>query len=110
MRNEFLRNQHFLTRLRVTTFSRRPMVQRKTAETANFDTMTVGKRLRHRIKHRLDREIRILYLQLRKPRGKLDHQFRSGHASGPLTGFGRPAWLSTARPDWSCRSPPSCLP
>src|SRR6202012_900893 len=87
VRYVLLRYQHLLARLRIASDAGWTAVQAEAAEAANFNAMTFGKRLRHRIEHRLHREIRIFENKLRKSRSQLGDQFRFGHTAADLSGL-----------------------
>src|ERR1700737_1202780 len=106
MRYVLLRYQHLFTRFRITPYARRTAIEAEAAKAANFDAMAVGKRLRHRIEHRLHGEIRAFQNKLRKSRCQRGDKIRFGHTAADLlrlTGSGRRAWPSAAHRGSSCR-------
>src|SRR3546814_6628405 len=59
--------------------ARRPVMQRETAETADFDPLAVGQCPTHHLQQRLHREIHVLALQVGLTLGKYLDEFCLGH-------------------------------
>src|SRR6188768_1346846 len=64
VRHVLARHLHLLAGLGVAPRSRRPVVQPERAEPADLDAIAGRERVRHRVQHRLDRQLGILGCQL----------------------------------------------
>src|SRR5690606_34968354 len=128
MRYVLSRKGHGGPGLRVAAGTRRPVVERKAAETADFNPLTLGQRSAHDLQPRLHRQVAVVRLQVGLAAGQDLDQFRLGHgplappsiaAGGPgaraarragLTPTCLPAARAAARPAWWCRWKPRRRP
>src|SRR5512139_232745 len=73
------RHLHLVARLGIASQAGRPVVQGKAAETADFDTTSLGQGGRHAVEDYLDSQLGILGQQLRITLCKFDDEIRTGH-------------------------------
>src|SRR3954469_18081852 len=64
VRHVLARDLHLLAGLGVAPRSRRPVVQPEAADPADLDAIAGREGVRHRVQHRLDRQLRVLRSEL----------------------------------------------
>src|SRR5690606_35100761 len=82
VRHVLARQRHRLAGLGVAAHARRPVVQRKTAESTDLDALAGGKRASHHLQQRLDGKVHVLGLQVRLAACQDLDQFGLGHRLG----------------------------
>src|SRR5690554_6436415 len=81
MWNVLARQRHGLSGLRIAAGTRRTVVQREAAETADFDAVAIGERAPHHLQQRFHREVDIVGLQVPLALGEDFDELGLGHVA-----------------------------